>query len=46
MIIKRLEGIFEFLFLDAPFECEAGPGILPWFEGMGVSGFFTFMFYF
>ena len=27
-----LESEFEFVFFDAPFERDAGPGVLPWFE--------------
>ncbi|KAL8826959.1 MAG: hypothetical protein Q9170_007203, partial [Blastenia crenularia] len=26
---------FRFVFLDAPFECPAGPGVLPFFDGFG-----------
>ncbi|KAI9839498.1 MAG: hypothetical protein M1819_002123 [Sarea resinae] len=30
-----LRNDFRFVFVDAPFECEAGPGVLPIFEGSG-----------
>lgn len=32
-IQRPLSQYFEFLFLDAPFECQAGPGVLPFFDG-------------
>lgn len=35
MITAKLGNIFEFIYLDGPFPTDAGPGILPWFEGMG-----------
>ena len=31
---KVLANHFRFVFVDAPFEGEAGPGVLPFFEGM------------
>ncbi|KAI4181151.1 MAG: hypothetical protein L6R41_006792 [Letrouitia leprolyta] len=32
---KALVNRFRFVFVDGPFECPAGPGVLPFFEGMG-----------
>ncbi|KAL8706802.1 MAG: hypothetical protein Q9225_007912 [Loekoesia sp. 1 TL-2023] len=32
---RALANQFRFVFVDAPFECPAGPGVLPFFEGMG-----------
>ncbi|KAI4121218.1 MAG: hypothetical protein LQ338_006485 [Usnochroma carphineum] len=32
---RALANHFRFVFVDAPFECAAGPGVLPFFEGMG-----------
>ncbi|KAI4136663.1 MAG: hypothetical protein L6R39_007675, partial [Caloplaca ligustica] len=32
---RALAKHFRFVFVDAPFECPAGPGVLPFFEGMG-----------
>ena len=32
---RALSGHFRFVFVDGPFECEAGPGVLPFFDGMG-----------
>ncbi|KAL8965895.1 MAG: hypothetical protein Q9183_003631 [Haloplaca sp. 2 TL-2023] len=32
---KALAKHFRFVFVDGPFECPAGPGVLPFFEGMG-----------
>ncbi|KAL8663117.1 MAG: hypothetical protein Q9202_004154 [Teloschistes flavicans] len=32
---KALTEQFRFVFVDAPFEGPAGPGVLPFFEGMG-----------
>ncbi|KAI4216327.1 MAG: hypothetical protein LQ351_001337 [Letrouitia transgressa] len=32
---RLLANRFRFVFVDAPFEGEAGPGVLPYFEGMG-----------
>ncbi|KAL8689557.1 MAG: hypothetical protein Q9218_004796 [Villophora microphyllina] len=32
---KALSEQFRFVFVDAPFEGAAGPGVLPFFEGMG-----------
>ena len=32
---RALANRFRFVFVDAPFECPAGPGVLPFFEGMG-----------
>ncbi|KAH0563018.1 hypothetical protein GP486_002414 [Trichoglossum hirsutum] len=34
-IRHALRDHFEFVFVDAPFECDAGPGVLPAFEGCG-----------
>ncbi|KAL8943626.1 MAG: hypothetical protein Q9211_000916 [Gyalolechia sp. 1 TL-2023] len=32
---RALANHFRFVFVDGPFECPAGPGVLPFFEGMG-----------
>ncbi|KAL8809936.1 MAG: hypothetical protein Q9223_002783 [Gallowayella weberi] len=32
---RALAKHFRFVFVDGPFECAAGPGVLPFFEGMG-----------
>lgn len=40
-LVKALRSHFRFVFIDAPFECEAGAGVLPVFEGVGP--FFTFI---
>ncbi|KAL8674453.1 MAG: hypothetical protein Q9168_001118 [Polycauliona sp. 1 TL-2023] len=32
---RALSKHFRFVFVDGPFECPAGPGVLPFFEGMG-----------
>ena len=32
-IQRQLSKFFEFVFLDGPFECAAGPGVLPFFDG-------------
>lgn len=32
---RALAKHFRFVFVDGPFECPAGPGVLPFFEGMG-----------
>ncbi|KAL8724354.1 MAG: hypothetical protein Q9181_006865, partial [Wetmoreana brouardii] len=32
---RALAKHFRFVFVDAPFECPAGPGVLPFFEGLG-----------
>ncbi|KAK6221251.1 oxidoreductase [Colletotrichum tabaci] len=32
---RVLEPRFEFVFLEGPIECDAGPGVLPVFEGCG-----------
>lgn len=34
MIIRKLAGIFRFVFIDAPFESVAGPGVVPTYEGI------------
>jgi predicted esterase len=34
-IQRALSSHFEFVFLDAPFECGPGPGVVPVFEGCG-----------
>lgn len=34
-IQKAMENVYEFVFVDAPFESDPGPGVLPVFEGMG-----------
>lgn len=31
---KALADRFRFVFVDGPFECPAGPGVIPFFEGM------------
>ncbi|KZL83309.1 oxidoreductase [Colletotrichum incanum] len=31
----RLEAYFELVYLNGPYECEPGPGVLPIFEGCG-----------
>lgn len=40
-LVKVLRPHFRFVYLDAPFETEAGAGVLPTFEGVGP--FFTFI---
>ncbi|KAI4232567.1 MAG: hypothetical protein L6R40_007353 [Gallowayella cf. fulva] len=32
---RALAKHFRLVFVDGPFECPAGPGVLPFFEGMG-----------
>ncbi|KAL8948757.1 MAG: hypothetical protein Q9222_005082 [Ikaeria aurantiellina] len=32
---RALSVHYRFVFVDAPFECDAGPGVLPFFEGLG-----------
>lgn len=32
---RELEEYFNFTFIDAPYECDAGPNVLPVFEGAG-----------
>ena len=32
---RALAKHIRFVFVDGPFECPAGPGVLPFFEGMG-----------
>ncbi|KAL8643618.1 MAG: hypothetical protein Q9210_007615 [Variospora velana] len=32
---RALASHFRFVFVDAPFVCPPGPGVLPFFEGMG-----------
>ncbi|KAI4194982.1 MAG: hypothetical protein LQ346_003561 [Caloplaca aetnensis] len=32
---RALAKHFRFVFVDGPFECPAGPGVLPFFQGMG-----------
>ncbi|KAL8775642.1 MAG: hypothetical protein Q9209_000138 [Squamulea sp. 1 TL-2023] len=32
---RALAKHFRFVFVDGPFECPPGPGVLPFFEGMG-----------
>lgn len=40
-LLKALRPHFRFVFVDAPFECEAGAGVLPIFDGVGP--YFTFI---
>ncbi|KAE9376018.1 hypothetical protein N431DRAFT_502814 [Stipitochalara longipes BDJ] len=34
MIIRKLSTVFRFVFIDAPFESVAGPGVFPTYEGI------------
>ncbi len=34
IIVRRLSGVFRFVFVDAPFESVAGPGVFPTYEGI------------
>ncbi|KAK0107622.1 hypothetical protein ONS96_003428 [Cadophora gregata f. sp. sojae] len=34
MIIRKLSTVFRFVFIDAPFESVAGPGVYPTYEGI------------
>jgi predicted esterase len=34
MIIRKLSSVFRFIFVDAPFESIAGPGVFPTYEGI------------
>lgn len=40
-IRRELGNYFNFVFVDAPFECGPGPGVLPFFEDVGP--FYTWM---
>lgn len=40
-LVKALRPYFRLVFVDAPFECEAGAGVLPVFEGAGP--YYTFL---
>lgn len=40
-LIKALRPYFRLVFVDAPFECEAGAGVLPVFAGVGP--YYTFI---